>query len=495
MAQSGDDADADALIPFNGGSMFLSGANVAWVSFARDIGPDKDLPNLNRFDTIFREVGENGGNAMRLWLHTNGWKTPEWGPDSTVVGPGEGAIQDLRDILDTAWEHEVGLVLCLWSFDMLRKRFGEEDDIGLNLDRNEALLRDSARTQTYVDSALVPMVEAVGDHPAVVAWEIFNEPEGMSEEYGFGFTREVPMSDIQRFVNQTAGGIHRADPDALVTNGAWAFISSSDQPPKARAKRPPARELSGERLRQIRKDLSGRYRHDFTLVVARAAYERVRKATNFNYYKDERLVEQGGDPKGTLDFYSVHYYDWAGTELSPFHVDADYWRLEKPVAVMEFDMKKTFGVPSDDLYSELLKRGYAGANAWSWTDMNASEWGETLGVMEQMKEDYAGAVRPDSTWDGEVKPSVRPNDFALRPPTPNPVTNRTTIVYDLSRKVPVRLSVYDALGRRVAVLVDDRQDVDRYRVPFDASGLSSGIYFYRLQAGSFTKTRRMAVVK
>jgi len=494
-AQSEEGAPPDGRIPFNGGSMFLNGANVAWVSFARDIGPDEGRPNLDQFDAVFEEVGKHGGNAMRLWLHTNGWKTPEWGPDSTVVGPGENAIEDLRDILDTAWEHEVGLVLCLWSFDMLRKSFGEEDNIGLNLDRNEALLRDSVHTQTYVDSALVPMVEAVGDHPAVIAWEIFNEPEGMAQEFGWDFNRQVPMSDIQRFVNQTAAGIHRADEDALVTNGTWSFIGLTDKPPKKRRKHPPVEALSDERIERIRRDLSERYRHPFTREEAKKAYARMAKAAdNFNYYRDDRLIEQGGYENGTLDFYSVHYYDWAGTELSPFHVDKEYWGLEKPVAVMEFHMGETFGVARDELYPELLNRGYAGANSWSWTDMGPSDWGATLDVMERLREDYPGAVLPDSTMKKEG-PSVTPDDFALRPPTPNPVRNRTTIVYDLSRKVPVRLSVFDALGRRVALLVDDRQGVDRYRVSFDASELSSGVYFYRLQAGAFTQTRRMAVVK
>jgi hypothetical protein len=493
-AQPSDRVSEDARIPFQDGSMFLSGMNVAWASFANDIGPDPDTPDLETFSTIFQKVGNNGGNAMRLWLHTNGWKTPEWGPDSTVVGPGEDTIKDLTALLDAAEEHDVGLVLCLWSFDMLRKEFGDEDNIGLNLDRNEALLRDSTHTQTYVDSALVPMVEAVGDHPAVVAWEIFNEPEGMAEEFGWDFNRQVPMSDIQRFVNQTAAGIRRADPDALVTNGAWSFISTTDQPQKARPKRPTADELSDERVEQIRRDLSERYRHPFTREEAREAYARLAKAQDhFNYYRDNRLIEEGGDPMGVLDFYSVHYYDWAGTGRSPFHADADYWELEKPISVMEFHMEDKSGVEFDELYFELFNRGYAGANGWSWTDVNDQAWNATLDHMASFREEHPGAVLPDSTEPDES--SVTPEDFALRPPSPNPVRDRTTIVYDLSRNASVRLEVFDAIGRRVTTLVNERQDVDRYRVTFDASGLSSGIYFCRLRAGSFTETRRMAVVR
>ncbi len=498
-AQPSDRVPEDDRIPFQDGSMFLSGMNVAWVSFARDIGPDSDTPDLETFRTIFRELGNSGGNSMRLWLHTNGWKTPEWGADSTVVGPGENAIEDLEAILDAAEEHEVGLVLCLWSFDMLRKSFGDEDNIGLNLDRNEALLRDSSHTQTYVDNALVPMVEAVGDHPAVIAWEIFNEPEGMAEEFGWDFNRQVPMSDIQRFVNQTAAGIRRADPDALVTNGAWSFVSTTDQPRKARPKRPAADELSAERVEHIRRALSDRYRHPFTREEAREAYARLAKIPDhFNYYRDDRLIEQGGDPMGVLDFYSVHYYDWAGTGRSPFHVDADYWEMGKPISVMEFHMGDKSGVSFDELYFELLYRGYAGANGWSWGDVDDQTWDATLDHMARLRDTWAGAVLPDSAESGSIErpdTPITPEGFDLRPPSPNPVTDRTTIVYDLSRKVSVRLEVFDAIGRKVTTLVDERQDVDRYRVQFDASTLSSGIYFYRLRAGDFVKTRRLAVVK
>ncbi len=490
MGQPSDRVPTDDRIPFDGGTVFLSGMNVAWVDFARDIGPG--APDLETFRTIFRQVGNHGGNAMRLWLHTNGRHTPEWGPDSTVVGPGETAIEDLTAILDAAREHDVGLVLCLWSFDMLRKEFGAEN--GLNLDRNEVLLRDSARTQTYVDSALVPMVEAVGDHPAVIAWEIFNEPEGMSEEHGWHFTRHVPMSDLQRFINQAAGGIRRADPDALVTNGAWSFISLSDRSPKARPKRPAPEDLANEQVERIRRALSRRYRHPFTRGEAREAYARsARPKDNFNYYRDDRLIEQGGDPMGMLDFYSVHYYDWAGTGLSPFHVNAGHWALRKPIAVMEFHMEEKPDVPFGDLYFTLLYRGYAGATGWSWTDVSEQTWNRSLSHIASLREEHPGAVLPDSTE--QSKPPLKPDDITLQPPSPNPAAEQVTVAYDLGRRRPVTLEIFDTLGRRVTTLVDERQGLDRYTVSFDVSGWSSGMYFCVLRAGSYTEAQRLVVVK
>ena len=108
---------------------------------------------------------------MRLWLHTNGAASPQFDNNGFVVGPGAGAIDDLEKILDLAWENEVGLILCLWSFDMLRIRFGS-----LITDRAKLLLTDSVYTESYINNSLIPMVDSLKGHPGIIAWEVFNEP-------------------------------------------------------------------------------------------------------------------------------------------------------------------------------------------------------------------------------------------------------------------------------------------------------------------------------
>ena len=218
--QSSTSTSVDGRIRFHEQDLWLNGGNVAWIRFARDIGPGET--RLDLFEQMFRELRENGGNTFRLWLHTNGANTPEW-RESTVVGPGAGAIDDLRAILDLAHQNDIGLILCLWSFDMLRIRFGPEVT-----DRNYALLTEEDKLQAYIENALIPMVRELKGHPAILAWEIFNEPEGMSNEFGWPFNRHVPMSDIQRFINRTAGAIKRTDPDVQVTNGSWSFRAASD---------------------------------------------------------------------------------------------------------------------------------------------------------------------------------------------------------------------------------------------------------------------------
>ena len=78
---------------------------------------------------------------------------------------------------------------------------------------------------------------------------------------------------------------------------------------------------------------------------------------------------------------------------------------------------------------------------------------------------------------------------------PNPFNPVTMIRYQIPTAETVSLKVYDVLGKEVATLVSGRQEAGSYAVPFNASGLSSGMYFYRLQAGSFVETRKMMLVK
>ena len=59
----------------------------------------------------------------------------------------------------------------------------------------------------------------------------------------------------------------------------------------------------------------------------------------------------------------------------------------------------------------------------------------------------------------------------------------------------VKIIVYDVLGREVATLVNKEQSAGNYQVTFDASNLTSGIYFYRIQAGNFVETKKMIFMK
>ena len=91
--------------------------------------------------------------------------------------------------------------------------------------------------------------------------------------------------------------------------------------------------------------------------------------------------------------------------------------------------------------------------------------------------------------------SEQVEDFQLSQNYPNPFNPATVISYQLPVNSQVSLKVYDLVGREVATLVDARMSAGNHTVNFDASQLSSGMYVYRLQAGSNVQTRKMMLIK
>ncbi len=303
-------------ITYNGQDLFLNGTNLAWIDFARDIGSE-DV-DFKHFGVVFKEIHDYGANSVRLWLHTNGVLTPAFDSD-TVAGPGEGAIADLVQILDSAYKYDVGLVLCLWSFDMLHENLGEP-----YLSRNRKILEEENALNSYIEYALKPMVDSTKDHPGIIAWEVFNEPEGMIPDAfwgGWSHIGHVTRQDVQRVVNRVAGAIHRINPDLQVTNGTHNLHSLSDR-------------------------------------------------GDHNFYSDSALFNAGGDADGYLDFYEVHYY--SDFPLNPFEYHYEYWNLDKPLLIGEmYPGCEDCGAFSN--YETLIDSGYAGAMGWMWLSTHGED--------------------------------------------------------------------------------------------------------------------------
>ena len=85
--------------------------------------------------------------------------------------------------------------------------------------------------------------------------------------------------------------------------------------------------------------------------------------------------------------------------------------------------------------------------------------------------------------------------FELSQNYPNPFNPSTKISYTLGFKSVTRLSVYDILGREVAVLVNEIQNEGSHEVTFTGNNLSSGIYFYKLEAGQYSQIKKMILIK
>ncbi|MBK7629456.1 MAG: T9SS type A sorting domain-containing protein [Ignavibacteriales bacterium] len=107
-----------------------------------------------------------------------------------------------------------------------------------------------------------------------------------------------------------------------------------------------------------------------------------------------------------------------------------------------------------------------------------------------------GIVYGDTTLtDIDDNSSSLPTEFKLSQNYPNPFNPSTKISWESPVSGHQSLKVYDVLGNEVATLVNEYNPAGNYEVEFNANSLSSGIYFYRLQAGSFIQTKKMILIK
>lgn len=101
----------------------------------------------------------------------------------------------------------------------------------------------------------------------------------------------------------------------------------------------------------------------------------------------------------------------------------------------------------------------------------------------------------------DVATSIADDSYATLPEVvslknyPNPFNAQTVIKYDISKASAVTITIYDMLGRPVALLVDDYQQAGRHQITWDAKKSASGLYFYKLNAGDLVETGKMLLIK
>ncbi|MCH8568009.1 MAG: T9SS type A sorting domain-containing protein [Balneolales bacterium] len=120
--------------------------------------------------------------------------------------------------------------------------------------------------------------------------------------------------------------------------------------------------------------------------------------------------------------------------------------------------------------------------------------GDEITVLGIMDDDSVIELNLISSNTGDGSQQL-PREFALKQNYPNPFNPVTVIEYALPEPGQVTLEVFNLMGQRVATLVNGSEAAGQYSVTFDASRLSSGMYIYRLQSGSFVQTKKMMLVK
>jgi len=147
---------------------------------------------------------------------------------------------------------------------------------------------------------------------------------------------------------------------------------------------------------------------------------------------------------------------------------------------------KIFGNDNKHFYSDVN----SDTNYWFLTDPSVGTSLKNASDHLPVYADFLFGV-PNNVSQSENIPTT----FELKQNYPNPFNQTTVISYQIPIQSRVSLKIFDVLGNEIVELVNKDQSVGNYAVNFDASKISSGIYFYKLQAGNFTSTKKMILMK
>ena len=173
---------------------------------------------------------------------------------------------------------------------------------------------------------------------------------------------------------------------------------------------------------------------------------------------------------------------------APVYLDGESGLLHSKYILIDPDL------PSSDPIVETGSYNFSTA-ATTGNDENFLLIYDSL-VANQYLQDFAKRYTlAGGTIKVEMISSVIPDNFLLSQNYPNPFNPRTEISYEVPAAKLVKLTVYNILGREMAELVNERQSPGKYKVSFDASNLTSGVYFYTLSTDNFTETKRMILLK
>ena len=319
----------------NGKKIFFSGTNLAWSDYNSDVG-DSPL-NENAWRKAVEGTRAAGGNAIRWWLFNNMSQSPTIDQTTHLVtGLKENTIANMKKALDIAEEYGVMVSMCLFSHNLMEPNQWGLYSEKLDIDANTKLFEDDG-TEAFIKNVLEPVVKAIGFHKALMTWEVFNEPEGMTT---VGWTtKKMDKEKIQKFTNKVAAAIHNIDKGFLVSTGS----------------------------------------------------------VNIQYQKwwnDAELVKAGGEANGTLDFFQTHYYPYYQDDaVSPFvntaaQMASTYGYDSKPMIIGEFpasgwkgdtytaSMAAKTEISTEECYRKAFDGGYAGALAWQYIgDKTESQFG------------------------------------------------------------------------------------------------------------------------
>ena len=229
---------------------------------------------------------------------------------------------------------------------------------------------------------------------------------------------------------------------------------------------------------------------------------------------NKRGARQGGFTRGASPYYKLVFKgDTTWKEMGASaglgkSGDGNYFNsgeVGSPDAIIEFKIRfdALAAIDGDSVFKPVKGMRIPIEPVWHDND-GAGAWEGNI-VMSKNNND--NAWQTPATWshtfignqDGDVLSTEDKNliatTFSLKENYPNPFNPTTTIEYSIGIAGPTRLMVYDVLGREVVKLVDEYRPIGSHKVVWNANNMPSGIYFYRLETSSFSRTQKMILMK
>ncbi|TKJ38521.1 hypothetical protein CEE37_12195 [candidate division LCP-89 bacterium B3_LCP] len=164
-------------------------------------------------------------------------------------------------------------------------------------------------------------------------------------------------------------------------------------------------------------------------------------------------------------------------------------------AGFQLDRDRSQTVPGSAPEGTYTYQGFLGLHPDTIWDMDSFTFEKLTTGDGVWVEDWSNSGESFDEWLTAVDDPLMPETYSLEQNYPNPFNPLTTIGFALPEAGRVQLAVYNMLGRQVAQLVNGYREVGYHEFTFDGSGLASGMYFYRIEAGDFTAVKKMVLVK
>jgi len=213
----------------------------------------------------------------------------------------------------------------------------------------------------------------------------------------------------------------------------------------------------------------------------------------------EKIIGVNGVTLGGYSSVKMPFYDYANIgekdtlysvifdSVSTFDTLTFDWAYAVYLSTFSDSLEVNISVDGGNTFTNIFRKGgYQLASAISTTlpfaPVNAQQW-------RTFRYSLSDVIPPDNPY------SIIPGDYSLEQNYPNPFNPVTTIGYKLPINTFVSIKIYDLTGKQLLTLVNENKNAGTHEVNFNASGFSSGVYFYMIKAGNFTQARKLVFLK